>query len=120
VVQRWLAQRPGGPAPYEADIADTILRGLSTGRRAGADIRIDRLVRNAASPDDAVRQLADLTFSLVADAGRKPADFRNPTNARTPTDDLHGVIDAPGRSQTPSPPALVGILILRQAPADAR
>jgi hypothetical protein len=96
VVQRWLAQLPGGPAAHEADVADGILRALSSGRRAGADIRIERLLRHAASPHDAVRQLADLTLGIES-TGRHAAGRRS------------------GRDRPVSPPELIGILLLRPA-----
>jgi hypothetical protein len=94
VVQRWLAHLPGGPAAHEADIADAILRALSTGRRAGADIRIERLLRHASSSHDAVRQLADLSLGIVS-AGP------------------HATGRASGPDRPVASPELVGILLLR-------
>jgi superfamily II DNA or RNA helicase len=96
VVQRWLAQRPGGPSAHEADVADRILRGLNAGLRAGADIRFERLVRNAASPVDAVRQLADLSADSLS---------QGPNIATR----------APRRDRTGPAPELVGVLLLRGA-----
>jgi hypothetical protein len=96
LVQRWLAQLPGGPAAHEADIADAILRALSSGRRAGADIRIERLLRHASSPHDAVRQLSVLSLGIVS-AG--------PHAAGRPS----------GPDRPVPPPELIGILLLRAA-----
>lgn len=57
VVLRWLASRPGGAAPEDAEAADLVLRNLGAGGRAGTDIRLRSALRDPASPDEAMQSL---------------------------------------------------------------
>ena len=57
-VLRWLASRPGGASADDAEKVDSILCALSAGARAGAHIRVQRLLHDSESMDHAVQSLA--------------------------------------------------------------
>ncbi|MGH7447903.1 MAG: helicase-related protein, partial [Longimicrobiales bacterium] len=73
-VLRWLAERPGSPSCEEAEWADSVLRRLSVGRRAGADIRLQHSLRGSAS--EAAASLDDVVRSLLATPGEAREETR--------------------------------------------